>query len=200
VTGLATEAEKEQRKKMARKGKRTKGIEKAQPFAGLNRVNPHAAGLDIGSVEIVVCVNGADNTQLVRAFGNYTADLESIGDWLEEHNVKTVAMESTGVYWIPIFEALEARGFECLLISSRSLRRVAGKKRHHGCAMDPDPAQLRLVGKFISPAGRPDCAANLASPSGTVDRTSLAAYPAYPQSTFADERATLSSRQRHYGR
>lgn len=113
---------------MARKGKRTKGIEKAQPFTGLNRVNPNAAGMDIGSVEIVVCVNGLDNTQLVRAFGNYTADLESIGDWLAEHNVRTVAMESTGVYWIPIFEALETRGFECLLISSRSLRRVAGKK------------------------------------------------------------------------
>ena len=113
---------------MARKGKRTKGIEKAHPFAGMSRVNLNAAGMDIGSVEIVVCVEGVANTQLVRAFGNYTADLESIGDWLAEHNVKTVAMESTGVYWIPIFEVLELRGFECLLISSRSLRRVRGKK------------------------------------------------------------------------
>ena len=113
---------------MARKGRSTKGIEKAQPFEGINRVNPNAAGLDIGSVEIVASVNGAENTQLVRAFGNYTADLENIGDWLAEHGVETVAMESTGVYWIPIFETLENRGFECLLISSRSLRRVAGRK------------------------------------------------------------------------
>ena len=113
---------------MTRKGKATKGIEKAQPFEGIGRVNPNAAGLDIGSVEIVASVNGAENMQLVRAFGNYTADLENIGDWLSEHGVKTVAMESTGVYWIPIFETLENRGFECLLISSRSLRRVAGRK------------------------------------------------------------------------
>ncbi len=113
---------------MARTGKRTKGIEKAQPFEGISRVNPNAAGMDIGSVEIVASVKGAENTQLVRAFGNYTADLETIGDWLSEHGVTTVAMESTGVYWIPIFETLENRGFECLLISSRSLPRVAGRK------------------------------------------------------------------------
>jgi len=55
-------------------------------------------------------------------------DLQNIGKWLREHNVKTVAMESTGVYWIPLFEELERQGFECLLISSRLLRRVPGRK------------------------------------------------------------------------
>ncbi len=113
---------------MARKGQRTKGMEKAHPFKGMSRVNPQAAGMDIGAVEIVVCVSGDSETQMVRAFGNYTVDLDNIGDWLESYEVKTVAMESTGVYWIPIFEALESRGFECLLISSRSMRRVAGRK------------------------------------------------------------------------
>jgi transposase len=54
--------------------------------------------------------------------------LQAIGKWLHEHQIKTVAMESTGVYWIPLFEELERQGFECLLISSRSLRRVAGRK------------------------------------------------------------------------
>ncbi len=113
---------------MGRKGKRTKGMEKAHPFAGMGRVNSNAAGVDIGAVEIVVCVAGDDVTQIVRAFGNYTVDLQTIGSWLKEHEVKTVAMESTGVYWIPLFEELERQGFECLLISSRSLRRVAGRK------------------------------------------------------------------------
>ena len=113
---------------MSRKGQRTKGLEEAHPFKGMSRVNPDAGGMDIGAVEIVVCVSGDSETQIVKAFGNYTADLQSIGDWLESYAVKTVAMESTGVYWIPIFEALESRGFECLLISSRSLRRVAGRK------------------------------------------------------------------------
>jgi transposase len=89
---------------------------------------PHAAGVDIGAEEIVVCVAPNETTQLVRGFGNYTVDLHAIADWLAEHGIKTVAMESTGVYWIPLFEVLEQGGFECLLISSRSLRRVAGRK------------------------------------------------------------------------
>jgi transposase len=113
---------------MRRKGKRTKGIEQAHPFAGMSKVNPNAAGVDIGAEEIVVCVAADESTQLVRGFGNYTVDLRTIAGWLTEHEVETVAMESTGVYWIPLFEALEQCGFECLLISSRSLRRVSGRK------------------------------------------------------------------------
>lgn len=113
---------------MRKKSKRTKGIEKAHPFDGLSRVNPHAAGVDIGAEEIVVCVSTNETTQLVRGFGNYTIDLHAIAAWLAEHKIKTVAMESTGVYWIPLFEVLEQKGFDCLLISSRSLRRVSGRK------------------------------------------------------------------------
>jgi transposase len=113
---------------MSRKGKRTKGIEKAHPFTGMSRINPNAAGVDIGAVEIVACVSGDEDTQIVRAFGNYTVDLQAIGRWLKEYQIETVAMESTGVYWIPLFEEMERQGFECLLISSRSTRRVAGKK------------------------------------------------------------------------
>lgn len=113
---------------MKKKSKRTKGLEEARPFDGLSKVNKNAAGVDIGATEIVACVSGGDEVQLVRAFGNYTIDLKAIGEWFREHGVKTVAMESTGVYWIPLFEELERQGFECLLISSRSLRRVAGQK------------------------------------------------------------------------
>jgi len=113
---------------MGRKGKRTKGMEEAHPFTGMSQVNPNAAGVDIGAVEIVACVSGDEKTQIVRAFGNYTVDLQEMGGWFKEHNIKTIAMESTGVYWIPLFEELEREGFECLLISSRSLRRVAGRK------------------------------------------------------------------------
>jgi hypothetical protein len=113
---------------MRTRSKRTPGIEEAHPFAGMSKVNPNAAGVDIGAVEIVACVAGDESTQIVKAFGNYTVDLQSIGKWLHEHHIKTVAMESTGVYWIPLFEELERQGFECLLISSRSLRRVPGRK------------------------------------------------------------------------
>lgn len=113
---------------MRQRSRRTKGMEEAHPFAGMSQVNQDAAGVDIGAEEIVVCVPGAGNTQIVKAFGNYTVDLQNIGKWLQAHHVKTVAMESTGVYWIPLFEELEREGFECLLISSRSLRRVSGRK------------------------------------------------------------------------
>jgi len=113
---------------MSRKGQRTKGLEKTHPFQEMSCVNPNAAGVDIGAVEIVACVSGGDANQLVRAFGNYTVDLQALGGWLKSYGIKTVAMESTGVYWIPLFEELEREGFECLLISSRSLRRVAGRK------------------------------------------------------------------------
>jgi transposase len=103
-------------------------MEEAHPFEGMSQVNKDAAGVDIGAEEIIGCVSGAGNIQIVKAFGNYTLDLQNIGKWLQEHHVKTVAMESTGVYWIPLFEELEGQGFECLLISSRSLRRVPGRK------------------------------------------------------------------------
>lgn len=113
---------------MSRKSKRTRGIEEAHPFSSLSQVNLHAAGVDIGAIEMVACVAGDENTQIVKAFGNYTVDLQTLAQWMKDHNVRTVAMESTGVYWIPLFEELERQGFECLLISSRSLRRVAGRK------------------------------------------------------------------------
>ena len=113
---------------MRRKSKRTPGMEEAHPFSAMSRVNTKAGGVDIGAVEIVACVSGDEETQIVKAFGNYTVDLQTLGAWLKKYEVRTVAMESTGVYWIPLFEELEREGFECLLISSRSLRRVAGRK------------------------------------------------------------------------
>jgi transposase len=64
----------------------------------------------------------------VRTFGTLTDELLTMADWLRAGQVTQIAMESTGVYWIPLFEELERQGFECLLISSRSLRRVAGRK------------------------------------------------------------------------
>ena len=113
---------------MSKLSKPNVGLEEAHPFAGMGEVHAHAAGVDIGAHEIMVCVNGTETTQVVRSFGSYTVDLQAIGMWLREHGIETVAMESTGVYWIPLFEELERQGFHCHLISSRSLRRVPGRK------------------------------------------------------------------------
>jgi len=100
----------------------------SRPFAGMSQIQPHAAGVDIGAHEILAAIEGSDNTQLVRTFGTYTVDLEALADWLIENNIQSVAMESTGVYWVPIFETLEMRGLKCCLISATAIKRFPGRK------------------------------------------------------------------------
>ena len=115
---------------MSKLSKRDKvGINGKRPFAGMSKMRPNAAGLDIGAHEIVGCVPGAEeNTQEVQTFGTYTSDLATIGDWFRAQGITSVAMESTGVYWIPVFEYLESLGIECCLISAAALKKVPGRK------------------------------------------------------------------------
>lgn len=89
--------------------------------------NPHAAGIDVGSREHYVCV-GADTDTDVRCFGTFTVDLQALADWLHERGVKSVALESTGIYWIPVFELLERRGFHVILVDPRQTRRSGRPK------------------------------------------------------------------------
>jgi transposase len=91
-------------------------------------VNPHAAGLDIGSEAIWACVPEDRDPQPGRAFGTFTPDLQALADWLAACHIETVAMESTGVYWIPVYEILEARGFRAHLVTARHLKHVPGRK------------------------------------------------------------------------
>ena len=91
-------------------------------------VNPNAAALDIGSAEIWACVPADRAPQPIRKFGTFTPDLQALADWLQACDIDTVAMESTGVYWIPIYELLEARGFEVYLVNARHIKNVPGRK------------------------------------------------------------------------
>lgn len=100
----------------------------SRPFAGMHKVTAHAAGVDIGAHEIVACVPDGEEQQIVRTFGTYTADIQNLAAWFVDRGIQTVAMESTGVYWIPLFEELEACGLQCCLISARSIKRVPGRK------------------------------------------------------------------------
>jgi transposase len=79
---------------------------------GLSVVNPDAAGIDVHSNMHMVCVPADRDANPVRQFGANTADLQEIAAWLKKCRVKTIALESTGVYWIPLFELLESEGFE----------------------------------------------------------------------------------------
>ena len=91
--------------------------------------HPHAAGIDIGEAEHWVAVPPGRDPQPVRRFGTFTVDLDALADWLLDCGVTTVAMESTGVYWIPLFELLEARGVQVLLIDPRQAKRAPGRPK-----------------------------------------------------------------------
>lgn len=106
---------------------RTQTIE-APALDTLKQINLNAAGMDIGDRSIYVCVPPGRDEQSVRVFSTFTADLNALADWLSQCGVKTVAMESTGVYWIPIFQILEARGFEVYLVNAAHIKNVPGKK------------------------------------------------------------------------
>lgn len=110
-----------------RKGKK-KGSRKAVNLDSLKQLNLNAAGLDIGSEEIWACVPEDRAEEAVRVFPSFTPDLYALADWLAGCGVETVAMESTGVYWIPIYEILEEKGFEVYLVNARHIKNVPGKK------------------------------------------------------------------------
>jgi transposase len=117
-------------------------------------VQPEAAGIDVGSAEHWVAVGPDRDAQPVRRFAAFTADLVRLADWLAACGIKAVALEATGVHWIPLFELLEARGFEVFLIDPRQTRTVKGRpktdrldcqwvQRLHACGL--------LAGSFRPP-------------------------------------------------
>jgi transposase len=95
---------------------------------GLDIVHPHAAGIDIGNSTHYVAVRPDRDPDSVRRFECFTADLHRLADWLQHCGVTTVAMQSTGVYWIPLYEILDARGIEVYLVNARHTKNLPGRK------------------------------------------------------------------------
>src|SRR5215831_3612178 len=102
---------------------RKRASKKSLPILNLN-----AAGIDIGATEIYVAVPLDRDPDPVRKFGSFTADLNALADWLGKCKIQTVAMESTGVYWIPLFQILESRGLEVYLVNAQHVHHVPGRK------------------------------------------------------------------------
>ena len=94
----------------------------------LNRVHPQAAGIDIGASEHWVSIPSELDAEPVRKFSCFTADLYAIAEWLKSRGITTVAMESTGVYWIPLFQILETSGLEVRLVNAHFVKTVPGRK------------------------------------------------------------------------
>lgn len=109
---------------MARKRKKDTKTNKAV----LPVMRPDAAGIDIGATEIFVAVPADRANENVRSFPTFTQDLYALADWLKQCGVKTVAMESTGVYWIPLFQILEDCGFQVFLVNARHVKNVPGRR------------------------------------------------------------------------
>ena len=121
--------------------------------SGLSLMNPDAAGIDIGSAAHYVAVPVDRDDEPVREFASFTADLNALADWLERCDIKIVAMESTGVYWIPLYELLQRRGFEVLLVNARHVKNVSGRKSD---VLDCQWLQQLLSFGLLRGAFRPD--------------------------------------------
>jgi transposase len=114
---------------MKHTSKRERVSQKARPSISLlERIQADAAGIDCGQNSHFVAVPPDRDPQPVREFRSFTAELERLADWLAQCRIKTVAMESTGVYWIPLHEILEQRGFEVMLVNARDVHNVRGRK------------------------------------------------------------------------
>ena len=115
-------------KSRRRKKRRPDQLKDIPKMNALEQLNLNAAGLDIGDSEIYVAVPEGRAIPSVRCFSTFTQDLHALADWLERCMVTTVAMESTGVYWIPCYEILQARGIEVYLVNARQVKHVSGRK------------------------------------------------------------------------
>ena len=91
-------------------------------------IHPNAAAIDVGATLHMAAVRADRATEPVRSFGTFTTDLYRLVDWFTECGVETIVMESTSVYWIPIFELLDARGFTVFLVNARDAKHVPGRK------------------------------------------------------------------------
>lgn len=118
--GIEQRLTRKQRKELGRK------IWSGSP--GLDVVHRDAAGIDTGSREHYVAVGPDRASQPVRAFACFTTDLHRLAEWLQECRIKTVVMQSTGVYWIPVYDVLEQHGFDVWLVNARDTRNLPGRK------------------------------------------------------------------------
>ena len=108
--------------------KRRQGAAQKVDWKALEVVHPDAAGIDIGGSEHWVAISPDRDKQPVRCFECFASELEQMADWLAARGVRSVAMQSTGVYWMPVFEILQPRGMEVYLVNARHTKNLPGRK------------------------------------------------------------------------
>jgi hypothetical protein len=172
----------------------------------LKQINFHAAGIDVGDSEMYVAVPEDRDQQFVRVFGTFTRDLVSIAQWLLQCNITTVAMESTGVYWIPLFEILVEYGFEVLLVDARKIKNVSGRKTDvEDCQWILPKAWLRQTTpylwtsqRFVYSRSTYSCSARHDPAPGKSAALSGISHPTYAENSSTDESQTHQRPERYY--
>ena len=106
----------------------SKSATQRDEIMSLDVVHPNAAGIDIGNAAHYVAVPPDRDAEPVRTFECFTEDLNKMADWLSQCGIVTVAMQSTGVYWLPVYEILVQRGFEVFLVNARHTKNLPGRK------------------------------------------------------------------------
>ena len=115
----------------SRRGRKQQDRAKLKPHdgtLGLSVVHPKAAGIDVGNEEHYVAIPPHLDAEPVRVFGCFTADLNKLADWLQQHGIETAAMQSTGVYWIALYDILSERGIKVFLVNARDTKNMPGRK------------------------------------------------------------------------
>ena len=170
-----------------------------QSPAALDRLHPHAAGIDCGSAEHFVAVPPDRDPTPVRSFPTFTGDLHRLADWLTACRVTHVAMEATGVYWIPIFEILDARGFQVILVNARHVKNLPGRKSDVSDGeWLRDLHILGLLRGSFRPADGIVALRGVSPASDHAHRERRRPRATHAESVGPDERATPVGGQRHY--
>ncbi len=169
--------------------------------AALNVINPDAAGIDVHSNMHMVCVPADRDADPVRQFGANTADLHEIVAWLKKCRIKTIALESTGVYWIALFELLESEGFEVHLVEPGQLSRCGARPKTD--VLDVQWIQrLHSYGLLRASFRPPDFVLAVRAYWRLRQmqiRYAAQSCPAHAEGHGADERQTDGGRQQHHG-
>jgi transposase len=165
-------------------------------------VNPHAGGIDCGAQEHYAAVppqSVKPGEPFVRCFSAFSQGLDALVEWLKACGVTTVAIESTGVYWIALCQKLEAAGIEVFLVNARHVRHVPGRKTDvKDCQWLQRLSQLRVIECLFPARGRYLPAAKLAAPSTQFGLDGWGRNSAHAKGLATNESASSSRRQRHY--
>ena len=188
-TETSAQANRRAKKELARR------LRSADP--GLEVVHPDAAGIDVGNGSHYVAVRPDRDPEPVRRFACFTADLYRMAEWLRSCGVKTVAMQSTGVYWIPLYDILEEFGFEVFLVNARHTKNLPGRKS------DVQESQWLLklhthglIEQLVPTPIRYSCAENLlAAACGACNRNGNV-YSTHAKGTDTDEHPVGQRNQR----